>query len=227
MEPPIDTRLRDENAIDPAASRRATRFQLIIVAAVIVGYALLSHYSNSNPDATRLGAGLSLGPILLIGSLLLWRWAHPLVAASVIAVASVLLYQFWPFSVKNYHWADLAQQCGAYALVAVSFARSLFAGRQPMCTQLADRLHGPLTPVEVAYTRRATIVWTVFYGLLAAVILALYVLAPLRIWSLFVNFGTFALIGLVFAADHALRRRLLPRRPGSGLLAALRQSLTG
>jgi uncharacterized membrane protein len=49
---------------------------------------------------------------------------------------------------------------------------------------------------------------------------------PLRLWSLFVNFGTFALIGVVFFTDHGIRRYLLPRRPG-GLFAALRQSLTG
>jgi uncharacterized membrane protein len=95
------------------------------------------------------------------------------------------------------------------------------------CTQLADRLHGPLTSMEVAYTRRATLVWTIFYGSLAAAILVLYFVAPLRIWSLFVNFGTFGLIGFVFVTDHALRHRLLPRRPGGGILAALRQSLTG
>ena len=200
---------------------------MLIVAGFIGGYTLLSHYSNSNPDAKGLGAGLSLGPILLIGALLLWRWTPPLVSASIITLVGASLYSYWPFFEENYEWADLAQQCGAYALVAVSFARSLFAGRQPMCTQLADRLHGPLTPVEIAYTRRATIVWTIFYGSLAAAILALYFLAPLRIWSLFVNFGTFGLIGLVFVTDHALRHRLLPHRPGGGILAALRQSLTG
>jgi len=66
----------------------------------------------------------------------------------------------------------------------------------------------------------------VFYAVLAATILALFFLASARLWTLFVNFATYALIGAVFLADHAIRRRVLPPRPG-GLLAAIRHSLTG
>jgi hypothetical protein len=31
----------------------------------------------------------------------------------------------------------------------------------------------------------------------------------------------------VFVTDHAIRRRVLPHKPGTGMWAALRQSLTG
>jgi len=110
--------------------------------------------------------------------------------------------------------------------VSLSFGRSLRSGRIPLCTQLTARLHGALTPAEITYTRRATLAWTLMYALLAAVILMLFFVAPLRIWSLFVNFVAFGLIALMFIADHAIRGRLLPRRRG-GLLAALRQSLSG
>jgi uncharacterized membrane protein len=102
----------------------------------------------------------------------------------------------------------------------------LFGGRVPLCTLLSRRLHGPLAPAEIAYTRKATVAWTLFYGLLALAILVLFFVTSLRVWSLFTNFAVFGLIGLMFAADHALRRRLLPYRPG-GIMAALRQSLTG
>lgn len=199
---------------------------MLIVSALIVGYAVLSHYSNSRPEAQGLGAALSAGPILLITALLVWRWSHPLVATLILVLAGVLLYRYWPFLKQYYEWADVVQQGGAYGLVSFAFGRSLWGNRVPVCTQMAGKLHGALTPLEIAYLRRATLAWALFYGLLAAVIIILFFVTSLRNWSLFVNFASFGLIALVYFADHAIRRRLLPRRPG-GLLAALRQSLGG
>jgi uncharacterized membrane protein len=174
-----------------------------------------------------LAAALSLAPVLLIGVLLAWRWAPPLIAASMTTLGAVLVFHFWSVFERNYEWADLVQQCAVYALIAGSFGRSLYAGRIPLCTQLAAKLHGPLTPQEITYTRRATAVWTVFYALTAALILVLFFLASLRVWSLFVNFAIFGLIALMCLVDHAVRRRVLPSRVGPGILAALRQSLIG
>ena len=132
-------------------------------------------------------------------------------------VCSLLFWPvFWPVFQKHYEWADLTQQVGAYALVAVSFGRSLYGGRVPVCTQIANSLRGVLDPAEIAYTRRATLAWTVFYAVLTASILALYFVAPLRVWSLFVNFATFALIGLMALVDHALRWRIFARRSDAG-----------
>jgi uncharacterized membrane protein len=215
------------SAVPAKAEGGATRFQLAAVAAVLLIYAALSYYSDSTPNASGLAAGLSLAPALLIGAVLLWRWTHPLVATSILILVCALLYNYWSFFRNNYNWSNLAQQCGAYGLVALSFARSLWANRVPLCTQLADKLHGPLMPAEVAYTRRVTVAWTLFYVLLSTAILIVYLAVPLRVWSLFVNFGTFGLIGLMFIAEHAVRRMVLPRaRPGS-TLAALRQFLGG
>jgi uncharacterized membrane protein len=62
---------------------------------------------------------------------------------------------------------------------------------------------------------------------LAAAILVLFFAASIRVWSLFVNFGTFALMVVMGFADHAIRRRVLPRHPGGGILAIIRRSLIG
>jgi len=76
----------------------------------------------------------------------------------------------------------------------------------PLCEQLAKKIHGGLTPIEIAYMRRATLAWSLFYVALMAAIFVLYFTAPLSLWSLFVNFGTFSLIVLAGLADHALRK---------------------
>jgi uncharacterized membrane protein len=59
-------------------------------------------------------------------------------------------------------------------------------------------------------------------------IVMLFFATPARAWSLFVNFGTFGLIGVMFVVDHAIRFRVLPRSGrGGGVLSALRQFLIG
>jgi uncharacterized membrane protein len=168
-----------------------------------------------------------VGPAVAIALLLLWRWANAAAALLFAALTAGLLYRYWPAVERHFEWADVAQQCGIYALVALAFARSLFAGREPLCTNLAARMYGTLTPVEIAYTRRATAVWSGFYGVLSAAVLILYWVAPLRVWSLFVNFGTFGLIILMGIGDHALRRRRLPRHAGGGILQVIQRSLIG
>lgn len=209
------------------SAAQAARFQLAAVAAIVVGYAALSHYSAMSPDSKGLGAALSVAPVSLIAVLLAWRWTKPLTALLIAASLCALLYHYWPAIERNYEWADLAQQCGAYGLIALSFARSLFASRVPLCTQLAIQVHGTLTPAEIAYTRRATQAWGGFYALMAAAILILHFAVSLRIWSLFVNFATFGLMILMGIADHAIRRRVLPRHPSGGMLAIIQRTLIG
>ena len=210
-----------------ASSPGSHRVQLTVVAALVVGYAALSHYSASSPDAKGLGAALSVAPVSLIGVLLAWRWTKPLTSLLITVSLCALLYHYWPAIERNYEWADLAQQCGAYGLIALGFVRSLFSGRIPLCTQLAIQVHGSLTPAEITYTRRATGAWGAFYVLMAVAILLLYFAVSLRVWSLFVNFATFGLMLLMGIADHAIRRRVLPRHPSGGILAIIHRTFLG
>jgi uncharacterized membrane protein len=197
------------------------------VAVFIVLYAALSYYSDSVPDAKGLATSLSIAPVVLIGLVVLWRWAHRLVAGVLTVAAGVLLWRCWHLLQEYYQWNNLIQQCGAYGLVAVGFARSLAAGAVPLSTQISESLHGPLTAAETAYTRRVTAAWALFYALLALAILILFFLASLPVWSLFVNFGTFGLMGLMFIGEHFVRRRVLPQRRTVGILVALRQFFLG
>ena len=225
---PVDDVWPAETAVNPTRVRWSTRLKVAAITSIVLGYAALSHYSNSAPNAKGLGVAVSLGPILLIGAVLLWRWTRQFVESLIAAAfTGMLIFRYRSFLEVNYQWMDLAMQFGAYGLIALGFGRSLFAGREPLCTHLAARLHGALTPAEVTYTRHATVAWSVFYALIAAAILILFFIVSLRVWSLFVNFATFGLITIMGIADHAIRRQLLPRRPGNVILAALRQLLIG
>jgi uncharacterized membrane protein len=198
------------------------RLQLAAVAVFFIAYAGLSHYSNSNPQARDLGAAVALAPMLTIGFALIWRWSGPLQAVLAAAFAAFLVHHDWPLFTRNFSIVYLIQQCGFYAIMAFGFGRSLFQGRVPLCTQLADKVHGPLSALELRYTRQVTVAWAVFFLLNIAVTGLLFAFAPLRIWSLFVNFLSLPLILLMFGAEYAVRRRVLPQVKTSSLIATLR-----
>jgi uncharacterized membrane protein len=198
------------------------RLQLAAVIVFLAAYSGLSHYSNSNPGTQDLGAGLSLAPMCTLGFVLLWRWSGAVAAVLAAAAAGFLLEHYWPLFAKNFAVVYLIQQCGFYLIMALSFGRSLQINRVPLCTQLADKVHGPLSALELRYTRQVTIAWVVFFLLNMAANFVLFELAPLRIWSLFVNFCSLPLILLMFVAEYAVRRRVLPQVQRSGLIATLR-----
>jgi uncharacterized membrane protein len=198
------------------------RLQLAAVVVFLVAYAGLSHYSNSVAKTHDLGVGLALGPVAAVGLLLLWRWTHLWVALLGAGAAAVFLRYYWPVLEKNFAVVYLLQEGGFYSLMTASFGVSLLGGRVALCTQLADKLHGPLTPQEVRYTRRVTAAWASFFILITGATVGLFLFAPLRIWSLFANFCVPPLIGLMFVAEYAVRRRALPQVPRRGILAAVR-----
>jgi uncharacterized membrane protein len=198
------------------------RLQLAAVILFVVAYAALSHYSNSMAKTHDLGVGLAVGPVLTVGLLLLWRWTHWGVALLAAAAVAALLRQYWPVLERSFTWVYLIQESGFYSLMAASFGQSLLGDRVALCTQLADKIHGPLTPQEVLYTRRVTAAWALFFILIVLVTVGLFLFAPLRIWSLFANFCVLPLIGLMFVAEYAVRKHALPQVRRRGILAAVR-----
>jgi uncharacterized membrane protein len=198
------------------------RLELAAVVVFLIAYAGLSHYSNSAAKTHDLGVGLALGPVLSVALVLLWRSTHYGVALLVAAGAVLLLRHYWPLLEKNFPVVYLLQEGGFYSIMAASFGVSLLGNRVSLCTQLADKVHGPLTPQELRYTRRVTLAWAIFFLSITGISIALFAYAPLRIWSLFANFCALPLMGLMFVAEYAVRRRVLPQAPRRGILAAVR-----
>jgi uncharacterized membrane protein len=207
--------------------RRPTKLQYAAVPACVIAYAALCHYSNTVAPARGLGAALALGPVCILGAVCAWRWTAPPAALALIGAAGLAIYVAWPLLEKNFSWGYLLEECGLYGLLGLSFARSLLAGRIPVCTALADRVHGPLNPAELRYTRRITAAWAMFFALITATTLGLFLRAPLRVWSLFSNFCVLPLVLVMFLAEYAVRCRVLPPARRAGLMATLRVYFAG
>jgi uncharacterized membrane protein len=78
----------------------------------------------------------------------------------------------------------------------------------------------------VRYTRHVTAVWGVFFIGIAALSVALFVGAPLRVWSLFINFCVSPAIVGMFVVEYAVRRRVLPQVKRVGVMATMRVYFT-
>ena len=191
-------------------------------AALVVAYAILANYTNLNPAAKPLGALLAIVPPLALGVGLAWRSSYRLASLAIALLAPALIFSYWQVLESNFALVYLLEDLGFYGLLSATFARSLVGGRVPLCTYWADLVHGPLPALVERYTRKTTAAWALFFALIAATSLALYVFAPLRVWSVFSYFVTFPLVVLMFIGEYAIRRRVLPPLHRSGLMDSVR-----
>jgi uncharacterized membrane protein len=201
--------------------RGGGRLRFAAACALLAGYASLSHYCNAT-GAHELGAALALAPMTALCIVLAWRWAAVPVAALSTAAIVAAVYLVWPLLERHFSLLYLGQESLGYSLLGLTFARTLFGGRIALCTRLADKVHGPLSAREVGYTRCVTAAWAIFFFSTAATSLLLYASAPLRVWSIFINFCVLPSIGIMFVAEYLVRRRVLPQVTRAGLLATVR-----
>ncbi len=112
------------------------------------------------------------------------------------------------------HW-------GIYASLFAGFALTLRPGHDPLITAMARRMHGPLTAEMLGYTRKVTIAWSLFFAIQLAISVGLFCAAPLVWWSFFVNILDIPLVALMFAAEYAIRLRVLDDPPRHSLKAVI------
>jgi uncharacterized membrane protein len=206
---------------------RTASFGMRIVSAVlvVVAYAVLAHYSNAVPGHEDLGALLAIAPVWIAAVILAWRSRHRRIGLLACALAAVLALIEWKTLRSHFSWLYLIQQSGTYGLLGVSFGRSLAAGHVPLCTRFATLAHGSLSPDAVRYTRTVTLAWTIFFCAMSAAVLIVYVAAPLRAWSVFTNFCTAPLVGLMFIGEYLVRLRVLPDMQHASILGTVRATM--
>ena len=88
------------------------------------------------------------------------------------------------------------------------FGKSLAAGQEPLITRFArmERPDARLDSRQLAYTRRLTWVWTVFFCATAIVSVVLAATASAVVWSRFTNGASYAAALLLFLGEHLFRR---------------------
>ncbi|MFV8782824.1 hypothetical protein ACNKU7_10420 [Microbulbifer sp. SA54] len=88
------------------------------------------------------------------------------------------------------------------------FARSLYFQPQSIIERLARIQEPELPPSGIAYTRRVTGVWCVFFLLNGSVATATAMVADLELWTLYNGLISYLLMGVLLAGEWVVRRRV-------------------
>ena len=75
--------------------------------------------------------------------------------------------------------------------------------------RIARRRHPDLPPAAVAYTRRVTIIWCVFFVVNGLIALETALWETPAVWSLYNGFIAYILMGVVFAGEWVVRQRVM------------------
>jgi len=192
------------------------------IAALVIGYPLLAHYTNVSAHNDTLGAWVAIAPVILIALVMAWRSPKRTIMLGVLVLTCGVLWTIWPTLEHHFGLVYWLQHAGIQLILFMIFGRTLFAGRKPLCTQFAEAVHAPLTPQHEIYAGQVTLAWTLFFGVMALTSTLLFFLTPLSTWSVFANFLTPLLVVLVFIAEYVVRRWALPEARHQHILDAVR-----
>ncbi|HJR71133.1 MAG TPA: hypothetical protein VKA43_13915 [Gammaproteobacteria bacterium] len=186
----------------PVARLAATA---ISVAAVVVlaGYPLLVYAGIGRFGARGVAVLLAVACVLRLvvlrrrgqgllraGHLVLLCGGGVLLAAASFVLGSEAAVRYYPVLVNG--------------VLLVVFAASLAS--PPTVIERIARLRDPeLPPAAVAYTRRVTIAWTVFFAINGAIALYTAAFAPLTTWALYNGLIAYVLVAVMMAGELAIR----------------------
>ncbi len=196
------------------------------ITAIIVIYATLVHYVNTLGQPSALGAVLALTPIFTLVITYAWKTDSRLASICSILILLVATGLGWPVIKQHTGLLFWMLDIGLMSALMMTFGVTLVAGRKPLCVYFAEIINGGALPVEHEhYARNVTVAWVVFFAIIIIVSTLLFFLAPLTVWSFFVNFLTLPLVALMFIGEFMLRRRLLTDLPSGHVLDAVRAYL--
>ena len=176
-----------------------------------VAYVVATHWLMTDAPASDWNAVWVVGPMLATAVVVAWQRRLRTLAALATAACAGLVFQAWHGGGLAPQTLYVAQHVAVHLLLAFVFAATLQAGREPLITGLARRVHGGrLTADMTAYCRKVTVAWTFYFLAMAALSLALFALAPFTVWAVFANIATPLAMVALFVGEYVLRYRLHP-----------------
>jgi uncharacterized membrane protein len=197
---------------------RVTR--VVAVALLGVAYACLAHYTNTAHNRAA-GTIIALTPLAAAALVAAWHARHRSAALALLIAACLAVAMSWPQLTERYSTIYWIEHAGSQSILALVFARTLAAGREPLCGYFARMVHGELSPGIERYTRQLTAAWSLFFVMMAATSSALFFGATLQTWSTFANFLTAPLTALMFVAEYLVRRCLHPDMQHADIFAGI------
>jgi uncharacterized membrane protein len=151
-----------------------------------------------------------------------WKAESRLASTFSLLVLFATAWLAWPLIKQHTGLVFWMLDIGLMLTLAMTFGLTLLSGRKPLCVHFAEIINGgTLPPAHEIYARNVTIAWVIFFISIAIISTLLFFLAPLAVWSFFVNFLTLPLVALMFLGEFMLRRRLLTDLPTGHVLDAV------
>ena len=171
---------------------------------------MLNHHLAQQKQIGNLATLVACLPLLLAGASFAWQqrtfWMRAILLTALVTLPAI----GWPLLKSHPASIGMTQHVALFGGLAIWFGRSLFGDRQALCTQFARFDQPVMTDAILRYTRRVTLAWTVFFVTMAGTSVGLFLWSSVSVWSLFANFFSLPLVILMFAAEYAVRCRVLP-----------------
>jgi uncharacterized membrane protein len=199
-----------------------------LAVALVVSYALASHFALILPGGKTIAAVLAVGvPAMIVVGLVfqgMLKWlanisgtALPQVfrfaLASCVAVVPIVTFLVltWPLMLANADAVYFAQHVGTNGLLAWVFGQTLSQGATPLIVTFAKMVHSVLPKEIEIYARKVTVAWTWFFIVTCAISIVLYLAAPLAAWSSFAILFQWPSVALFFIGEYLLRKKLFKK----------------
>ena len=181
-----------------------------------------SHWLMTSEPSSAWNAALVVGPMLGLAAWLAWQRGRRLLGLVAALATAALVVHGWRGGALPAGSIYVGQHVAIHVLLAFVFGLTLQAGREPLVTALARRVHGGVTPAMAVYSRKVTVAWTGYFLAMAAISLALFAFASFALWAAFANLLTPLAIVAMFVGEYLLRYRLHPEFERATLAQAMR-----
>lgn len=191
----------------------------------VLVFQVFAHRGTVSASPLSRDAVLAVAPFAALLLWFAWRSRRAGLMLGLWTLLMLVATLSWKAIGAHLEWLYFITHVGINSVLFLTFARSLGPGRLAVCTDLAVVVHGTLSPPVLRYTRRVTLAWATFFGVMSAVSVVLFVVAPIAVWSAFANLLTLPLVALMFVAEYWIRTRVLPPEDCFGVLAGVRAYL--
>ena len=170
-----------------------------------VGYQYLVHSAVAGGRIESIRIALAFLPLLALACWVVIRARNKRLWTFIMVATGLAIYALE----QHARWGLAAAYGIPHAAIYLSllwlFGHTLWHGKEPLVTRLARRVHGTLPAELVAYTRRVTYAWCVFFAAQMIISVLLFNFASLDNWSLFINVLNFPLLALMFIGEYVYR----------------------
>lgn len=198
----------------------------LLIGAAVLAWLVLAWLTTAPDEPSTFGALVAVVPYMGIALAMALRAHRRAPAVALWLAVAVVVWWQWPQIRSRFEWIYLIQHVGAFALLALGFARTLAGDAEPLITRMARLTHEePLPPALARYTRGVTLAWTLFFTAMCVTSLLLFFLGHMAAWSLLVTLLTPGLTVVMFVAEYLVRLVVLPDDIRPGLTDSVRAVL--